>query len=244
MTATPSAQFPTTTWNMVLAAKDRQSAGYLDAMNRCIAGYWKPVFYFLRSRGYPLERAEDLTQEFFLQFMHREWIRRADPQRGRFRTFLLTILTRFLSDQGQRRAPKQKTFDQRLVSVSALLGDSERTFEPPDNETPEEIFMKQWAKAVIGNVRRRLSFWCDHGKNRPDWYEIFTAVYFPPAGAPRVTQQALAQRFRLTRDQVRYALEEVNRQFGELLRAEVADQIDSPAELDAEIGELERLLGR
>jgi len=241
MASDSSAQFPTTAWNMVLAAKDSASPEYLDAMNRCIAGYWKPVFYFMRSRGYPLHRAEDLTQEFFLRLMERAWIRRADPGRGRFRTFLLTILTRFLSDKSPPRAPKQKQFDQRLVSISALLGDQERSFEPPDNQTPEEIFMKQWAKAVISNVRRQLEVWCFQ-KNRPDWYKVFCAVYFPRAGAARATQQALAERFHLTRDQVRYALEEVNRQFARLLRAEVADQVDSPAELDAEIAELQQLL--
>jgi RNA polymerase sigma-70 factor (ECF subfamily) len=121
MTVTPSAQFPTTTWNMVLAAKDRQSAGYLDAMNRCIAGYWKPVFYFVRSRGYPLERAEDLTQEFFLQFMDREWIRRADPQRGRFRTFLLTVLVRFLSESPSRRMPSAGSSPAPMQSVDATI---------------------------------------------------------------------------------------------------------------------------
>jgi RNA polymerase sigma-70 factor (ECF subfamily) len=200
------------------------------------------VFYFLRARGYPLHRAEDLTQEFFLRFFEHDWIRRADPQRGRFRTFLLTILTRFLADQSTARRPRQQTFDSNLVTISALVGDSERTFEPPDNRTPEEVFMQQWAVAVIANVRRNLEGWCSL-RGRPDWYRMFCEMYFPAPGGPRITQHALAERLHVSRDQVRYGLEEVHRQFSEFLRAEVADQVGPDGDLDTEIRELEALLG-
>jgi hypothetical protein len=65
----------------------------VPALNRFIVLYWKPVFYFLRARGQGLHQAEDLTQAFFTRLLERDWVRRADPQRGRFRTFLLTLLT-------------------------------------------------------------------------------------------------------------------------------------------------------
>jgi len=238
-----SGQFPTTAWSVVLAAKERDGPDYLAAMNRCVSGYWKPVFYFIRAKGYPLDRAEDLAQEFFLQMLRHDWLRRADPRRGRFRTFLLTILTRFLSDKGPKRAPKQQEFDERLVPISALMGEKDRRFEPADTETPEDVFMRQWARAVIANVRQSLELWC-LGKGRPDWYAIFGAIHFPPPGERPPTQEALAERFRVTRDQVRYALEETNRQFIKLLRAEVADQVGSEGDVEAEIRELDALLGR
>jgi RNA polymerase sigma factor (sigma-70 family) len=226
---------------MVRAAQDHDDARHLDAMNRCISGYWKPVFYFLRAHGYRVHQAEDLTQEFFLQFFQRDWIDRADSQRGRFRTFLLTVLTRFLADQGPKRAPRQKTFDDGLVSVSTLLTDEERSFEPPTHETPEQAFMKRWAHAVLDKVKSNLQAWCQC-RSRPEWYEIFLANYFPASDAPRVTQQILADHFGLTRDQVRYALEEVNRQFVEFLGCEVCEQVDSPEEIEDEIHHLQRLL--
>ncbi len=234
--------FPTTAWSMVRDAQNRQSPAYLAAMNRCIAAYWRPVFYFIRAKGYSLHRAEDLTQEFFLRFYERGWIERADQQRGRFRTFLLTILTRFLADKGDQRAPRQEVFDNRLVTLSALMSDSERTFEPPDNRTPEEIFMQHWAQAVIAHVQRCLEACCAQ-QGRPDWYRMFCQVYFPSPGGPRITQQALADQLHLTRDQVRYGLEEVNRQFVELFRAEVAEQVGEGVDLDTEIRELQSLLG-
>jgi len=223
-------------------AKDWNDSGHIEAMNRLISGYWKPVFCFVRARGYPVHRAEDLTQEFFYNFLRRNWVRPADPERGRFRNFLLKILVRFLSDQSPKRATRQSEFEGKVVSIAALIRNHDRSFEPPDNLTPENIFMKQWARAVIRNARRGLETWC-HERGRPDWYEIFSAVHFPTAGQVRLSQQALADRLRLSRDQVRYGLEEADRQFRCLLCAEVTDQVENEAYTDQEIQDLYRLVG-
>ncbi len=236
------AEFPTTAWSMVQGAKKHDGDDYLAAMNRCIKGYWRPVFYFIRTKGYPLHQAEDLTQEFFLQFFQRDWVRRADRERGRFRTFLLTVLVRFLSDRGPKRVPRQELFDRRLVSISTLVGDQERTFEPPARETPEQVFMKKWAQAVIGNVRTHLEAWC-RSKNRCEWYDVFSTIHFPSPNDARPTQLGMAERFNMTRDQIRYGLEQTESQFVEFLRAEVAEQVGSVEDIEIEIGELERLLG-
>lgn len=228
---------------MIEEAKDHDSPGYLEAMNRLIEGYWRPVFYFIRAKGNPLHQAEDFTQEFFLQFLKRDWLRRVDRRRGRFRTFLLTVLVRFLADQAPNRAAQQKTFDRRLVNISTLVREDDRTFEPAINETAEEIFLKQWAKAVVINTQRCLEIWCE-SKKRPQWHKIFLFTHFPPADAPRLTQQAMARRFHLSRDQIRYALEQTSRQFAELLRAEVSGQVDSDVNLESEVRELLKLLGK
>jgi RNA polymerase sigma-70 factor (ECF subfamily) len=238
----PYAQFPTTTWSLLEAAADRQSPEFLAAMNRFAAGYWKPVFYYLRARGYAFQDAEDLTQAFFVRFLERDWLVSVDPARGRFRSFLLKVLSRFAADQGSKRAPRQAGFEQQLVAVSALVGDGERSFEPPDTETPDEIFMRHWARAVIANVNRRLKVWCE-ANGRPDWYRVFAAFNLAAGNQDRATQQGLARKLNLTRDQIRYALEQTKQQFVELLRSELAEQNDSSADLDEEIRELERLLG-
>ena len=223
-------------------AKDWNDSDHLEAMNCLIDGYWKPVFYFIRARGYPVHQAEDLTQEFFHNVLHRNWIRPADPQRGRFRNFLLAILVRFLSDQSLERINKQTGFERELVSITTLIHDHDRTFEPPDNSTPEKIFMKQWAEAVIRNVRRGLKTWCDK-QGRPNWYEIFQAVHFPTDGQDKMSQQALADQLGISRDQVRYGLKEAESQFSRLLRAEVADQVDNQTDTDDEIDDLYGFLG-
>lgn len=236
-----SGHFPTTAWSVLLAAKDSGNPDSLAAMNRFISGYWRPVFYYLRARGKSVQQAEDLTQEFFLRFVQREWLAPADPSRGRFRSFLLTILSRFVADQSPKRAPRQHTFEQQFVPISALLGENERSFAPSETETPEDIFMRQWARSVVGNVRRRLKIWCaDNG--RPDWYRVFAAFNLLGDVGPRMTQEGIARKLNLSRDQVRYALAQTKQQFVDLLHAEIADQVGSSADIGEEIQELEQLL--
>jgi DNA-directed RNA polymerase specialized sigma24 family protein len=234
--------FPSTMWRNIEAAKHPDEAGYVDAVNRFTTAYWKPVFYFLRARGYSVAQAEDLTQEFFLTFLERRWLQPADPRRGRFRNFLLTILCRFVSDRGPERSTRQSQFEQRLVPISALVREEDRSFEPASGETAEQIFMRQWAEAVIAAVVRQLEAWCQQ-KGRPDWYRIFSAAYLQN-GSVRPSQESLAEQSGVSRDQVRYALEQVKSQFIFLMREEVCGQGDSDADAQREILELESFLAR
>jgi RNA polymerase sigma-70 factor (ECF subfamily) len=212
-------------------------------MNRLIAAYWKPVFYFLRAKGHSLHAAEDLTQAFFLRLLERHGLRRADQRRGRFRTFLLAVLVRFLSDQGLRRAPHQQRFEQQLVSVEGLIGGAELTYEPTAGQTPESIFTKRWAAALVENVLQRLrQFYEEEG--RATWFEVFSATHVPGQPDQRVSQKELGERFGMTRDQVRYALAVVEKRFKFLLREEVRDQVDSEADIAEEIRELMDLMQR
>ncbi|MEI8372861.1 MAG: hypothetical protein WCJ35_08510 [Planctomycetota bacterium] len=234
--------FPTTAWSMIDDVKGQQPAERLTAMNRFIVGYWRPIYRFIRAKGRRHDVAEDLTQEFLLKFLDHDWLSKADASRGRFRNYLLVILKRFLADESSGRAPRQKTFDQGLVPVSALVRDEERSFDPPHKEQPEDIFMRYWAQALVEEVRGELDAWCRQ-RGRPDWSAIFTAHHFPAAGCEGLTQHALAERFRSSRDQIRYALEQTNQEFARLFREAVASQVASDEEIDAEIRDIERLLG-
>ena len=235
-------KFPTTAWSFIQMVQDRRHDEYLPHLNRFASAYWKPVFFFVRAKGYALHRAEDLTQEFFLRLMQREWLEKADPNRGRFRTFLLTVLTRFLSDQGPGRAAKQVVFDNRLVSIQSLLGDADKSYEPPVDETPENIFMRQWAAALVAQVLERLRLYYEEN-GQPQWYEVFAATHGMTEGSGRVSQEELGQRFGMTRDRVRYAMEMTQKRFVHLIHEEVRDQVGSETEIDNEVRELLALLG-
>src|SRR5262249_40046787 len=103
-------RFPTTDWRFLANVPGRSEPGAQQALGEFLGRYWKPVFYYLRARGYPLHKAEDLTQDFLLRFWSRDLLQKADPRRGKFRTFLLAVLRNFLSDQGPR-APLQHRFE-------------------------------------------------------------------------------------------------------------------------------------
>jgi RNA polymerase sigma-70 factor (ECF subfamily) len=238
-----SGQFPTTAWTFIRKAQEQPPDGSNPEFDRFLASYWRPVFYFLRAKGLPLDEAEDLTQAFFLRFLERDWLKRADQARGKFRTFLLTLLNRFLSDRGASRAPRQEVFDRTMVSVHGLLGDAERTYEPAGGETPEDVFMRQWAAAVVDRVLKRLrQFYEEEG--RPAWYELFAAHHLVGPGETRPTQEMLGARHGMTRDQVRYALEVTERRFRHYLREEAGDQVTSDADVGEEIHDLLQWLHR
>ena len=235
--------FPTTAWSMVKAAGEKQGPGHVDAVNRFACGYWKPVYYYVRCRRYNHQDAEDITQEFFLKFLEKEWFTKADHTRGRFRQYLLTVLKGFVSEQGPNRRPKQKGFESSLVSISTLLGDEDRSFEPSSDTTPDEVFSDHWAHSVLANVLRRLTAWCGD-KGRPDWQLMFESVYFPPDGQKKAHQEELASRFGQTRDQIRYALKQTSGQFQSFLQEEVRDQVWTDGEIETEIRDLMALVGR
>lgn len=230
--------FPTTFWSVVELAKDSSQAEYRATVNRLIAGYWKPVYGFIRRKGFEPNRAEDLTQGFFLRFFERRWIDRAEAERGRFRSYLLTLLVRFLADEGPRRLPRQQHFDGQMVSISSLVRQYDNhLFEIPCLASPESIFMREWAKAVVENTCRRLEAWCRQ-RERPYWYDIFRSVHFPHPGEKKISQTEIGKRLGLSRDQVRYGNAETSRKFAELIRDEVADQVDNSLDVEDELREL------
>jgi DNA-directed RNA polymerase specialized sigma24 family protein len=237
-----SGRFPTTRWSLVSKAKDRLSPEHVEAVNALVSKYWKPVFYFIRAKGYALDRAEDLTQEFFLGFLERDWIRRVDQTRGRFRTFVLTILVRFLADQGPKRVRRQKRFEQEILPISSLLTDRDRTFEPPTDENPESIFMQRWATALVDHVRaevrRQLA-----KEDKSMRYKLFEAAVSTDPLEAR-SQTALAREHGLTRDQVRYAVNDVRGRFDRHFRGELRRDGCPADEIDDGVSDLIHLLER
>ena len=158
MSAIHSARFPSTAWSCIEAVRDPQHPQppkYVIAVNRLISTYWRPVFHFLRKKYPAVADVEGLTQQFFLSLVTRGWLARADQTRGHFRNFLRKILERFAYDKVVR-APQQTQFEQRFVSIHSLMDDTERSYEPPAGETPDEAFERGWKAALLQTVRRNL----------------------------------------------------------------------------------------
>jgi RNA polymerase sigma-70 factor (ECF subfamily) len=234
--------FPATAWTLLRDVQQLPPAQYEVQRNTFLAHYWKPVFCFLRARRYSVAEAEELTQAFFERFLEKDAIRKADRQKGRFRTFMLTVLERFLSDlQNPERQSKQRLFERRWVSLSTLVTDKDRAFQPPGQAAPDSVFMKQWALALMHSIREQLKRRCAQAR-RPDWYEVFEVTYGGHASGPRATQESLAAQFGLTRDQVKYAQQQTRDWFAELLQGEIRQHVDSDDEVALEIRELRNWL--
>jgi RNA polymerase sigma-70 factor (ECF subfamily) len=239
-----SHRFPTTAWTALQEIRQAPAAERTAQKNSFIVRYWKPVFGFLRAGSYTLEQAEELTQAFFVDLLEGEDILGADPERGRFRTFLLTLLKRFLSDRfNPKRLPRQAVFESHFVPIASLISDEDRSYEPPTDETPDNVFMRKWARDLIEEVCQGVKDLFEK-RGQPEYYELFTAAQEVIPGEEGTTQDELGARFGLTRDGVKYRLKIVKQAFLLRLRTEVRDQVGSDAEIDVEIGELLALLSR
>jgi RNA polymerase sigma factor (sigma-70 family) len=226
--------FPSTHWSRIQVLRDRTHADYQPILNQFVARYWRPVFYFLRARGTPVHQAEDWTQEFLMWFaIAGDAIAKADPDRGRFRSFLLRLLRNFMADHGPARTTRQNAFERQAVSLVFVLGDEERSWEP-GGENPEEVYERRWAADVIDGALRQLQ------KLAPDDWHIFAAYRL--AEGKRPTHEALAEQFGITAHQVRKALKRSAGRFARFLRAELREEGVAEAEMEHEIVGLLRSL--
>src|SRR2546428_647808 len=167
-----SSQFPTTRWTLVVAAGDphreeTRSALAVDHQQRphreetrsalvsLCENYWYPLYAYLRRRGYPADQAQDLTQEFFVRVLEGRYIDRADPEKGRFRSFILTSLKFFAADEADRHRA-QKRGGGNVLSLEISSGEERYQRDSAHNETPERIFERRWALSVLDRVMDRL----------------------------------------------------------------------------------------
>src|SRR5512147_2735928 len=118
-TAAAAAQFARTHWSAVLRAGDQDSRAATDALEELCRVYWYPLYAFARRRGCIPADAEDLTQSFFARLLQRDFVARADPAKGRFRTFLLTLFKRFLANEWKRQHTAKRGGLQPVLSIDS-----------------------------------------------------------------------------------------------------------------------------
>jgi RNA polymerase sigma-70 factor (ECF subfamily) len=144
------AQFPTTQWTRVIAAGDRAAPEARSALAQLCDAYWYPIYAFIRRKGHSPNEACDLTQDYFTRLLEKPVIAAADPSRGRFRAFLKTDCHHFLLDKGRRKRVRAAV----LKAVPIDAGDAETRygFEPADDMTPDRLFDRTWAVALLDRV--------------------------------------------------------------------------------------------
>jgi RNA polymerase sigma-70 factor (ECF subfamily) len=222
--------FPTTSWTLVVAAGDRHREDWRDALVRLCEQYWYPVYAYVRRRGHERAEAQDLTQEFFIGILEGRYLDRADPSRGRFRSFLLSSCKFFLSDEADR-ARAQKRGGGAILPFEVSSGEERYRFEPLDNETPERIFERGWAVLLLDRVVACLrEEFIRHGEPRDfDRLKIFLL------GQAEVPYAELAHDLGATEGALKVAIHRLRKRYRVLFRNEIAGTVADPAEVDSEI---------
>jgi len=230
-------QFPTTRWTMVVAAGDLGQKEARSALASLCENYWYPLYAYLRRRGYPADQAQDLTQEFFIRLLEGHYLDRADPNKGRFRYFLLTSLKFFVADEEDRRRAHKRGGGQ-VVALEFSSGEGRYQREPAHDETPERIFERRWALMVIDRVVEKLrSEFIQHG--RPEHFDQLKVFLLGRSDAPYV---ALARDLNTSEGALKVAIHRLRKRYRELFRQEIADTVADPADVESELRYLAAVL--
>ncbi len=222
--------FQTTSWSEVRRATSlERDAG--AALERLCTRYWYPLYVYLRRSGHDAEAAQDHVQSFFADLLARDNLKSADPLRGRFRTFLLTACRNHVANRGRAESTKRRGGEFRRVSLASSDGELRYDLEPVDQWTPERLFERRWALAVIdaamGRLREEYA-----AKGRLERFDALQPL-IAPAGDPP-PQAEIADQLGCSLNSVKVAAHRLRQQFGAALREEVALTVDPADAKDPE----------
>src|SRR5262249_4457342 len=141
--------FATTHWSVVIAAANAETPQSTEALQQFCQRYWPPVYTFIRRQGRGPIDAQDLTQEFFARFLQGEGLKSADAAKGKFRTLLLTSVSRFLVSQWERARAQKRGGGVALLSLDEMAWKEGARFEAAQHTTPEKMFERRWAEALL-----------------------------------------------------------------------------------------------
>src|SRR6266566_4691916 len=233
------AQFTTTHWSVVVAAGDSSAPTAQPALEQLCRAYWYPLYAFLRRLGHSSTDAQDLTQGFFAYLLKRRLVARANPQAGRFRSFLLASLKHFLAHEHERATALKRGGGQTVLSLDQFDPEERYAMEPSDNATPEAIYDQRWARQQVENALRRLR--ADYASaGRGPLIDLLKDYVWGDKNALTLAQ--IATQIDLTEEAVKKAVQRLRQRFRDCLRAEVAQTVATPDQIDDELRHLRATL--
>jgi RNA polymerase sigma-70 factor (ECF subfamily) len=228
-------RFASTHWSVVMAAGQRDSPESEAALATLCGRYWYPLYAYARRRLPDAEHAQDLTQEFFARLLEKNYLRQADRQRGKFRTFLLTAFQHFLAKEHERANAQKRGGGRRVLSLDFDRGERRYHREPSHHATPEAVYERGWALMLVeqGLARLREEF-VTSGKER-----LFDSLKGTlTAGQATPPYAELAGQLGMSVEALKVAVHRLRRRYGELVRAEIAQTVTTAEEIEDELRDL------
>ena len=229
------ARFDTTQWSVILAAKQRSEPGADEALARLCEAYWFPLYAFVRRKVRDAEQARDLTQAYFVKLLEKDYLDSVHPEGGRFRSFLLASVKHFLLNEWKAERTQRRGGHATILSLD--LDDAENRFleEPADDENPERLFARRWARTALERTMKRMRSEHDADGKLTE-YEALAP--FLTAGGSGRSYADVGRRLERSEAAVKMAVHRMRRRFGELLRMEIGRTVTEPEEIDTEIRHL------
>jgi RNA polymerase sigma factor (sigma-70 family) len=230
-------RFQSTRWSVVLVTAKSQAPGSKEAFADLCKVYWYPLYAFIRHRGHSPEDAEDLVQGFLLHLVEHKTLRRVDRSKGKFRSFLLASLQKYLSDETDRARCLKRGGGAVFVHLDSEDAEDRYLLEPVDELTPEKIFDARWAMALIGEVLNSLNReYASQGKAT-----IFQALrtFLDPFNTKSLpSYEEVAAQLQVSVGALKTLIHRLRKQYAALMREEISRTVSDAADVDTEIRQL------
>jgi len=231
-------RFATTRWSLIRAAHGGDEPAAKAALADLCASYWFPIYSFVRRRGADDDRARDLTQEFFTRLLERDGLSNADPERGRFRSYLLAACQNFLANQHDHDSAQKRGGGIAPLSLDFSTADSKYGTEPAAGRTPEQEFDRRWALALLDQALATLRTEYEAGGK----LALFERLKGGLTGEGE-THAAMGEELGMSEGAVKVAAFRLRGRYRDCLRAAIAATVDSEDQIDDEIHALFAALG-
>ena len=230
--------FATTHWSVVLQAQGQSTAAQ-EALEKLCRTYWRPIYGFVQRQGVKPEEAKDLTQGFFAMLLERRDLNAVHQEKGRLRSYLLTSLKHFLTNERNRAMAIKRGEGQRLIPLEDLREGERIGFEPAETLPADQIYERRWALSVLDHVMARLG-----GEYRAAGnIQLFDRLQKSLTDEPdRPSPANTAREFGMTEGAVRQASYRLRQRYRQLLREEIAHTVMAPADIDDELRHLVTVL--
>jgi RNA polymerase sigma factor (sigma-70 family) len=228
------AAFTTTHWSVVLEAQG-ESAEAQEALEKLCRTYWRPIYGFVQRQGVKPEEAKDLTQGFFAMLLERRDLNAVHQEKGRLRSYLLTSLKHFLTNERNRAMAIKRGKGQRLIPLEDLRERERVGFEPAQTLPADQIYERRWALSVLDHVMARLG---DEYRSAGN-VQLFDRLEKSLTDEPdRSSAAETAHEFGMTESAVRQASYRLRQRYRQLLREEIAHTVMFPGDIEDELRHL------
>lgn len=234
-------EFTTTHWSVVLAASEGASPQAAQALEKLCRIYWFPLYAHVRRQGHRAHDAQDLVQGFFARLVRGNFLGNVSPEKGRFRSFLLAALNHFLSDEWDKARAQKRGGGQSFISLDDQNAEERYLLEAKSGAPAETIFDQRWALTLLAQALARLrEEFAAAGKTREfDHLKIFLSTLTGDGG-----YDAVAAELAMPVATVGVKVHRLRQRYGELIRAEIAHTVASPADIEEEMEHLFDAVGR
>jgi RNA polymerase sigma factor (sigma-70 family) len=237
--ATPSSEvgdgrrvFVTTHWSVVLSARKKDSPQSAAALETLCRTYWYPLYAYVRRQGHSPHDAQDLTQEFFARLLQKDYLKAAAREKGRFRTFLIVALKRFLANEWDRVRAQKRGGGQPLLSLDTELAEERYRIEPVEGATADRIFERRWALTLLDRTLTRLRDEFTAAGKEEEFKRLKACL---TAERGEISYAEIAGALGQSEGTVRVAVHRLRKRFRELFREEIAQTVSSAEEIEGEV---------